>query len=78
MPSIDRGVGPLRPISWTASETMAREIVKRLCQQPPRGMSWKEFAVREIARNLSAFARAHTSTPPTDRGSLREFRHQPE
>jgi hypothetical protein len=55
---------------------MAREIVKRLCQQPPRGMSWKEFAVREIARNLSAFARAHTSTPPTDRGSLRD--HQPE
>jgi hypothetical protein len=67
-----------RPISWTASELLARRIVARLCQQPPRGLSWKEFAEREIARNLSAFARAHTSAPPTDRGSLREFRLMPE
>jgi hypothetical protein len=65
MSSTDRGLGPLRPISWTASEIMARQIVKRLCQQPPRGMSWKEFAVREIARNLNAFARARTNSPPT-------------
>jgi hypothetical protein len=55
VPSIDRGFGPLRPISWTASEIMARQIVKRLFQQPPRGLSWKDFAVREIARNLNAF-----------------------
>jgi hypothetical protein len=65
MPSVDRGLGPLRPISWTASEIMARQIVKRLCQQPPRGLSWKEFAVREIARNLNAFARERTNSPPT-------------
>jgi hypothetical protein len=57
MASIDRRLGPLRPISFTASEIMARQIVNRLCQQPPRGLSWKEFAVREIARNLNAFAR---------------------
>jgi hypothetical protein len=67
-----------RPISWTASELLARRILTRLCQQPPWGLSWKEFAEREIARNLSAFARAHTSTPPADRGLLTEFRHQPE
>jgi hypothetical protein len=64
MPHIDRGLGPLRPISYTASEIMARQIVTRLCQQPPRGLSWKEFATREIARTLAAFAKAHTSTPP--------------
>jgi hypothetical protein len=62
--SSSRGFGP-RPISFTASEIMAREIVKRLCQQPPRGLSWKEFAVREIARNLNAFARERTNSPPT-------------
>lgn len=65
MSSINRGIGPLHPISFTANEIMAREIVKRLCQQPPRGLSWKEFAVREIARNLYAFARSHTNSPPT-------------
>jgi hypothetical protein len=27
----------------------------------PRGLSWKEFAVREIARNLNAFARVLTN-----------------
>jgi hypothetical protein len=64
MPRTDRGLGPLRPISYTASEITARRIVDRLCQKPPYGLSWKEFAVREIARNLNAFARAHTSTPP--------------
>jgi hypothetical protein len=59
-----------RPISWTSSELTARRIVTRLCQQPPRGLSWKEFAEQEIARNLSAFARAHASTPPADPGRL--------
>jgi hypothetical protein len=67
MPRFDRGLGHLRPISYTASEIMARRIVDRLCQQPPYGLSWKEFAVREIARNLNAFAKAHTSTPPAGR-----------
>jgi hypothetical protein len=61
MPSVDRGRGPLRPISYTASEIMARRIVDRLCQQPPYGLSWKEFVVREIARTLAALGRAHTS-----------------
>jgi hypothetical protein len=65
MSRIDRSFGPLRPISFTASEILAREIVKRLCQQPPRGLSWKEFAVREIARNLNAFARSRNHSPPT-------------
>jgi hypothetical protein len=74
MANIDRSFGPLRPISFTASEMVAREIVKRLCQQPPRGLSWKEFAVREIARNLNAFAQSRTnSSPPISaRSSLRQ------
>jgi hypothetical protein len=67
MSRIDRRLGPLRPISYTASEIMARQIVDRLCQQPPYGLSWKEFAVREISRTLCAFAKAHTSAPPERR-----------
>jgi hypothetical protein len=70
MSSLGRRLGPLRPISWTASELLAHRIVTRLCQQSPRGLSWREFAAREIARNLSAFARAHASTPPADPGRL--------
>ena len=46
-------LGPLRPISYTASEIMARRIVARLCQRPPHGLTWKEYAVREIARALA-------------------------
>jgi len=46
--------GPLRPISFTANETIARQIVDRLCRQPPYGLTWKAFAEREIARALSA------------------------
>jgi hypothetical protein len=37
MPRTDRGLGPSRPISYTASEIMARRIVDRLCQKPPYG-----------------------------------------
>jgi hypothetical protein len=33
MPRIDRGLGPLRPISYTASEIMARRIVDRLSKK---------------------------------------------
>jgi hypothetical protein len=47
-------LGPLRPISFTASEIVARRVVERLCQQPPYGLSWKDFAEREIARALAA------------------------
>jgi hypothetical protein len=46
--------GPLRPISFTANETIARQIVDRLCRQPPYGLSWKDYAIREIARALTA------------------------
>jgi hypothetical protein len=52
----DTRLGPLRPISFTASEIIARRIVTRLCQQPPYGLTWKAFAEREIARALAAAA----------------------
>jgi hypothetical protein len=55
MPTSQR-LGPLRPISFTASEILARRIVERLCQQPPYGLAWKAFAEREIARALAAAA----------------------
>jgi hypothetical protein len=48
--------GPLRPISFTASEIIARRIVDRLCQTPPYGLPWRDYAIREIARALSAAA----------------------
>jgi hypothetical protein len=53
---ISSRLGPLRPISFTASEIVARRVVERLCQQPPFGMSWKDYAMREIARALAAAA----------------------
>jgi hypothetical protein len=49
-------LGPLRPISFTASEILARRIVTKLCQQPPYGLTWKAFAEREISRALAAAA----------------------
>jgi hypothetical protein len=51
-----RRLGPLRPISFTANETVARQIVDRLCRQPPYGLPWRDYAIREIARALSAAA----------------------
>jgi hypothetical protein len=48
--------GPLRPISFTANETIARQIVDKICRQPPYGLPWRDYAVREIARALSAAA----------------------
>jgi hypothetical protein len=48
------GLGPLRPISFTASEIIARRIVQRLCQEPPYGLTWKQFAEKEIARVIAA------------------------
>ena len=54
MAIIDAPANPLRPISFTASEIIARRIVARLCQQPPYGLTWKAFAEREIARALAA------------------------
>jgi hypothetical protein len=56
MSRIDRGLGPLRPISHTASEMIAERIVARLYRQPPKGMSWRDFAIYEIALALRAAA----------------------
>jgi hypothetical protein len=41
-------------VSFTASEVLAKRIVDRLCRRPPYGQSWREFAVREISRALTA------------------------
>jgi hypothetical protein len=51
-----RSAGPFRPISFTASEITARRIVERLCQEPPCGLAWKDYAVWEIARAIAAAA----------------------
>jgi hypothetical protein len=55
--------GPLRPISFTANEMIARQIVARLCRQSPYGLPWREYAIREIARALSAAAPRRASEP---------------
>jgi hypothetical protein len=55
--------GPLRPISFTANETIARQIVDKLCRQPPYGLPWREYALREIARALSAATPRRASEP---------------
>jgi hypothetical protein len=47
---------PLRPISHTASEIIAGRVVARLYRQPPKGMSWRDFAIYEIALALRAAA----------------------
>jgi hypothetical protein len=47
---------PLRPISHTASEIIAGRIVARLYRQPPKGMSWRQFAIHEIPLALRAAA----------------------
>jgi hypothetical protein len=48
--------GPLRPISHTASEIVAERIVARLYRLPPKGMSWRQYAIHEIALALRAAA----------------------
>jgi hypothetical protein len=48
--------GPLRPISHTASEMVAERIVARLYRLPPKGISWRQFAIHEIAMALRAAA----------------------
>jgi hypothetical protein len=47
MPNLDRRAGPLRPISYTASELVAEKILTRLYRLPPKGMSWRQFAITE-------------------------------
>jgi hypothetical protein len=56
MPRINRPLGPLRPISFTASELVAEKIVARLYRLPPNGMSWRQHAINEIAAALRAAA----------------------
>jgi hypothetical protein len=56
MASIDRRFGPLRPISFTASEILAKQVVDRLYRLPPRGMTWRDHAIYEIALALRAAA----------------------
>jgi hypothetical protein len=46
----------LRPISHTASEIVAERIVARLYRLPPKGMSWRQYAIHEIAMALRAAA----------------------
>jgi hypothetical protein len=55
---------PLRPISWTASEIIASRIVARLYRQPPKGMSWRDYAIQEIALALRAAAAARPGKAP--------------
>jgi hypothetical protein len=47
---------PFRPISCTASEMIAERIVRRLYLPPPKAMSWRDYAIREIALALRAAA----------------------
>jgi hypothetical protein len=56
MSSIDRSRGPLRPISFTASELVAERVVARLYRLPPKGMSWRQYAIHEVALAISAAA----------------------
>jgi hypothetical protein len=59
------GSNPLRPISWTA-EIVAERIVRRLYLPPPKAMSWRDYAIREIALALrAAAARREPCTPAT-------------
>jgi hypothetical protein len=48
--------GPLRPISFTASEVVAEKIVARLYRLSPKDMSWRQRAINEIAAALRAAA----------------------
>jgi hypothetical protein len=54
MATTDRRLGPLRPISYTA--IVAERIVAGLYRLPPRGMSWRQHAINEIAAALRAAA----------------------
>jgi hypothetical protein len=41
-------------MSTTANESLARQIVDRLCRRPPFGQAWREFAIKEISSVLTA------------------------
>jgi hypothetical protein len=59
-----------RPISMTANESLARQIVDRLCRRPPYGQAWREFAVREISSALTAeTVRRKRANAPSDQQS---------
>jgi hypothetical protein len=54
---------PLRPISYTASELVAEQVVARLYRLPPKGMSWRQYAIHEIALALRAAAQRPVREP---------------
>jgi hypothetical protein len=56
MSRIERSFGPLRPISFTASEIVAEKVVARLYRLPPKGMSWRDYAKTETAAAIRAAA----------------------
>jgi hypothetical protein len=54
---------PLRPIGHTASELAAERVVARLYRLPPKGMSWRQYAIHEIALAMSAAAQRPRREP---------------
>jgi hypothetical protein len=54
---------PLRPISHTASKIIAERIVARLYRLPPKGMSWRQYAIHEIALAINAAAQRPRREP---------------
>jgi hypothetical protein len=66
--------GPFRPISFTASEITARRIVERLCQEPPYGVAWKDYAVRDRPSDRRRGARWNEMRIPAIAGMCRPRR----
>jgi hypothetical protein len=51
------GIGSLAPISSTANEQVARQIVERIVEfrtAAPCGMTWRAFATAEVLLALNA------------------------
>jgi hypothetical protein len=48
MAKATQSIGPLRPVSTSANEQVARLIVERISRTPPYRMSWRDYAVAEI------------------------------
>jgi hypothetical protein len=57
MAKATQSIGPLRPVSTSANEQVARLIVERISRTPPCRMSWRDYAVAEITRALNAASR---------------------
>jgi hypothetical protein len=57
---ITPAIGPLAPISSTANEAIARQIVERIVQfrtAMPCGLTWRAFATAEILLALNAVSK---------------------